>query len=384
MPQGCKLRALDVVHTSDVPLCLISGPVLSVSADDVATKEAFHRILDRKDQEPPNDDGNSVPEWQKSTLQLHYGMLLKIDYEPNNSSTATELLVYPAITHNSWFSDSMVTPSRSSSPNNNESTLIHTQPSIEYNRVRLYALPLDSRRLGELSATEVEPLAASAALGDEGARPFPLATVSSEPQQAPRKRRKLSDVIEEASYQRRKFKGRGGESVSRLMAGAGMQRPGKPVDSSASQQEKPIPEQQSINDPPPDTIATSDSDNAILGQNKTALTRVVLAGMRMYGVQQAKKHSTSNSDPDRDTEEYKTIYHQTFKAASFAFRSHFALRPVAQESMREVVDRLLSIFCVDPLPSSSAAPQDVFDQPSSNGEAVTIETPSSRRQIVPP
>lgn len=479
MPKGCKLRALDVVYTPNIPFYLVAGPALGVSTNNAATEEFFSRILLGGDQGPPRDDENNLPLWwQRQLQQFEYGILLKVDHGAIDCSTAaTEILVYAAVDHSSNAWDGMLTPPKSSSPDIGGCTLTETRPALNSLCLKLYALPLDSRRLESLSVIKAEQLAGSAALGDGEARFLPLTgSQNPEAQQASHKRRKLSNVFDEANYQRRKIKGRGGESVSRAMAEASLQQPGKYVDNSASQPEKPIVAQQCINDQSmdiprrslsrvsstsslpsldpsrprsrretfiagkrsslnrvesiisaPDSIVSGDSDNGFEQQNKSTLARIVMAGMRMYGLQQHKKPSQSQkthqppplskistissvennpqvvtsrspaAEEDPDPDEYKAIYHQTFKAASFTFRTQFALRLVAQESMREVVDRLLSLFCIDPYPDSSdtgktatkdvfgsqeEAPRDVFDQPSSKQlrEAVRIETPSSRRK----
>ncbi|CAF9911230.1 MAG: hypothetical protein HETSPECPRED_000277 [Heterodermia speciosa] len=473
LPKISKLRALAVVSTSDVPFYLVAGPALGVSTNEAATEEFFSRILLGGDQEPPQDEQNSLPWWQRQLQQSEYSILLKVDHGAVDCKTAaTEVLVYAAVDHSSNAWDGMITPPRSSSPGIGESAVTETDHSPNNLCLKLYALPLDSRRIESLSATRSVSLAGSAALGEGEARFLPFATTSSESQQASHKRRKLSNVFDEANYRRRKLKGRGGESISRAMAEAGLQQPGKSVDNT-NQHEKPLFGQQPLNDQPveiphqnlsrtsstsslpnrdssrprskkptltttkktslnrlssiisaPDTVTPSDSDNPISQQNKSTLARIVMAGMRLHGLQPQKKPSTSKPQPlfpppptstslpsttdtpDPDPDEYKAIYHQTFKAASFTFRSHFGLLAVAQESMREVVDRLLSIFCIDPRPSSSVtvkpprgaaaaaardtffgsqeetAPRDVFDQPSSTktGEAFAIGTPSSRRK----
>ncbi|KAL8791644.1 MAG: hypothetical protein Q9195_005727 [Heterodermia aff. obscurata] len=430
LPKECSLRALDVVYTSDIPFYLAAGSAFTVSTNEGATEEFFSQILLGGDQEPPQDDENSQPWWQRQLPPLEYGILLKVDPGAVECSTAaTELLVYAAVDHNHSAGNGMITPPRSSSPDIGQSAVTETRPSPNNFCLKLYALPLDSRRLELLSSTKAGLLAGSAALSDGEARFLPFATISSEPQQGSNKRRKLSNVFDEANHQRRKIKGRGGESISRAMAEAGLQQPGKFV-VIASQLEKPVFGQQPVTDQPVDipsrnlsrasstgSLPTPDSarprsrretfiagrktslnrvesiisapdsidnDNIISQQNKSTLARIIMAGMRMYGFQPQKKSkphppstTTKTPDPDPDPDEYKTIYHQTFKAASFAFRSHFSLRPVAQEAMREVVDRLLSLFCIDPNPSTiikkdafgrleeEGAPRDVFDQPSS-------------------
>lgn len=50
-------------------------------------------------------------------------------------------------------------------------------------------------------------------------------------------------------------------------------------------------------------------------------------------------------------EEYKLIYHQTYKATVFAFRRDIESRDLGKEieGVRDTVDKLLAIFCSDPL-----------------------------------
>ena len=84
--------------------------------------------------------------------------------------------------------------------------------------------------------------------------------------------------------------------------------------------------------------------------------------MRLHGLVQSKS-SRSKSQPyegvdgahdeqrKKADEEFKLIYHQTYKGTCFAFRSHMGtqtLQPFA-EQVREMVEKLLGIFCADPL-----------------------------------
>jgi hypothetical protein len=126
--------------------------------------------------------------------------------------------------------------------------------------------------------------------------------------------------------------------------------------------------------------------------NKEMVSRLVMAGMRLYGWQRKKPaHSRRNSenitnpasfaggtggDASREDaakdEEYKLMYHQTYKAAVFAFvsrhikslsviyrnedanntqRKQISTKPLhlSSEPLRDTVDKLLAIFCADPL-----------------------------------
>lgn len=95
------------------------------------------------------------------------------------------------------------------------------------------------------------------------------------------------------------------------------------------------------------------------------------------------------------SDEYKVIYHQTFKAATFAFRRQVSTLPLGQETMRDVVDRLLVLFCstTSALHNGTGnfeAPgtvvqgnSDVFDLPSSGAPfeptSRVCSTPTTRK-----
>lgn len=84
----------------------------------------------------------------------------------------------------------------------------------------------------------------------------------------------------------------------------------------------------------------------------------------MHGLQQRKKNKSRRgsvapgvqveeqlSEEAAKDEEYKLIYHQTYKSAVLAFRKHMSSKPLHSQPDRlgDVVERLLAIFCTDPL-----------------------------------
>ena len=150
--------------------------------------------------------------------------------------------------------------------------------------------------------------------------------------------------------------------------------------------------------------------NEILEQNKAALSKMVMAGMRLHGLQQRRKplevdthllqanHMSQSELTDHPIgdDEYKLIYHQTLKSALFACRAHCHERLIPQESMRDLVDKLLAIFCADPLQASGSGliqtpafkstgqeAQNPFDAPSSStarAETNVWNTPVHKRR----
>jgi hypothetical protein len=139
-------------------------------------------------------------------------------------------------------------------------------------------------------------------------------------------------------------------------------------------------------------------------QNRDALSKMVMAGLRLYGLQ--SKRPTKKCEPgvgpvqanplnDEPVDEYKLVYHQTFKGACFALRRQLQYTVLRQQDMRDSVDKLLALYCADPLvpdPSSRgggdmATPmfgtdreeQNPFFLGAANLEAVT-STPTVRRR----
>lgn len=132
------------------------------------------------------------------------------------------------------------------------------------------------------------------------------------------------------------------------------------------------------------STASAGADNAheaelcLEYKNKEIVSKVVMAGMRLYGLVQSKsRKSQANSAADSpaiDTsfedreaerqrdEEYKLVYHQVYKGTCFALRQHMATKFLQShsEALRETVDKLLMIFCKDPLVLEDAAGADEF------------------------
>ncbi|KAL9034239.1 MAG: hypothetical protein Q9180_005517, partial [Flavoplaca navasiana] len=116
------------------------------------------------------------------------------------------------------------------------------------------------------------------------------------------------------------------------------------------------------------------STSAIEHQNKTTLSRIIMAGMRIHGLQpqhQRRKSICGASDSQNPAsastegrvsscggngeggqgiaeDEYKAIYHQTFKCTTFAFRNTWKASPIKEDNLRDTVNVFLSRFCNPP------------------------------------
>lgn len=452
-----------MIHTSDVPLFLAAGPALDIWSDDPHTEEVLTGLL------LPSRDicsaADYAPEswWLRSSQQSDLGILVKVKGSQAKEAIAqapqaTELLLYAAVVETAPI-EGLLTPPRSSSPVADDLGT-ETQRNGRDTQLRLFALPLCSNvtsaggHVGNHEAQE-QPISPGKAFF----LPPGISKVAPIQDSLTSKRRKISNVFDDATKQRRRLKGRGGEAISRAMADAMPTRallpnpqsnqtyPSKDAQPTRTTDEKSqaaemrrrsLSRASSVGSlqliepsrPPsrrdsfvpgrrsglnrvesvisgPNSPLALDSDNSLQAHNTKALSRIVMAGMRMYGLQQKKKatkydgqgrdesdNQESQSDPaQKDLEEYKLVYHQTYKGACFAFRHHFPTTLVRQDAMREVVDRLLLLFCTDPLPtrgpdtqgdqlfgSQDDAAQSAFDMPSNRilENAVAV-TPSSRK-----
>ena len=460
LSKEAKLKYLALVNVRDIPLFLAAGPVLDVWSNDERTEEALRKWLLFKDDNEAEVDGSGQPWWEVPSGQSEQGILVRVEGSISQggaslNTQATELLLYGTVTAVPRV-DGLLTPPRSSSPVQDDPTFGASQPSID-TRVRLYALPL---RRAKMIPVQKD------LLPDIGEAQFlqPKTSCTDLIQDFPAtKRRKISNVFDDATQQRRKLKGRGGEAVSRAMATEAIAtasletrpqpvRAEQPKDNNISDSGKgkvtsapnsrrslsrvsstDTLQSQEPSRPPsrrdsfipgkrsglnrvesilsgPASPSIPDCDNDLQQQNTSTLSRIVMAGMRMYGLQQRKKmpkqiaqmierSDTPDSLPNTangDYDEYKMVYHQTFKGACFAFRNHLAFQTVSQDAMREVVDRLLLIYCTDPLPKSGldslghqsfGSQEDksfnAFDLPSTEASTAVAATPSARRSKHP-
>lgn len=445
-----KLRFLAIVEVEKIPLYIALGPSLQVSTNNEDTSNWFNETL-LAQKESFDQDGKAVDFWWKRfQRQSDYGILLKVEGQVSQKKAgyqATEILLYATATPKN--ASLPAAPTLSSTEHDEQSS---TEPQNEDDlKLELYALPLSSDIITH--ARQASGLYSPPLEAEDGQLKGRFLPDFSADQSRRAKRQKISSLFEDATKQRKR-KSRGGESVAQAMAG---------LDGPTSQQGLPSVPPPDKNEPLQDTKAgpakrsslsrastvgsfasldsqrpvsrsgvlangkrsslhrvesatypregslASDPDNGFAEQNKSALTKIVMAGMRMHGLQQKKKptknlpkSNTTASAPATDAtldadDEYKLVYHQTFKASMFTFRAHVNVKLIGQEVMRDVVDRLLEMFCTDPLlvndfdnafaagfGSSQPDQGNAFDLPSESNPFVAAEkehsTPSVKRR----
>lgn len=442
LSREAKLHYLSRVHVPSIPLYLAAGPCLEVSSENEATSRWLSEGL--LCQEHINGQ-DTVPDpwWSSETAQSEYGMLLSVEYGetgPRRGNNITELLLYAAVKGDVA---ELPTPFPSSSPAPSEEsyrTLLHG----DHLDVKVYALPLCSTIFDYVDkARLVGPTQEDLTTSREAIFLPQNSDPSHLRQEAHQKRPSISSLFEDAKQKRRKLKGRGGESISKAMAE--IDRPvtrhslPSSLDQGQSENTPMLPTKKTVKQslsrsssmtsvPNPElprpasrsgaltnckrsslhrvesAISTRnspmlcDEDGDYTQRNKAALTKVVMAGMRLHGFQQKKRLGKSSAMEDRPNtatsigdatpfdaeDDFKLLYHQTFKAAMFAFRRQFNAQAISQGIMRDIVDRILSLFCSDPLvePEIEEGGLTAFGM-SSQKSAGAFDEPSTGRSSMP-
>ena len=410
LDEHASLKFLVVIEVAHVPLSLVAGPCLDVWTHNERTKQWLHHCLfdGLKDEETEG----SNPWWETSQGQSDSGILLSVhgggNADGGPTPEITEILLYAGSSSTS----ALPTQPTSSSPGS-DNLGYGTSPNH-----RFYALPLSSKIYKTHdqapSITQTYPASRDQ---DFYYLPSPLEAPFHHDDNPITKRPKMETLFDEATQIRRLHKKRGGEGIAKAMAAMDA-RMAMPALSSSSTLPEPAKIQKQrtrtpfsrasttgcISLPPQTNPATSrpqpahlssvskgqrsslsrapsvlspsidesrsselpdnGDHNDIERQNKNSLSRVIMAGMRMYGFQQPRKKSISAMDMaesqapslsatvgtvQEQQDEYKAVYHQTFKAAAFVFRNQWGSSVLGQEVLRDMADLFLRSFCRDPL-----------------------------------
>ena len=391
LPKVAALRFLSIVETCRIPLCITLGSPYSVSTSSAGTERWFSDLLLNHGNQ---DGGDCMPSWWKAARpDSPLGILVAVDNANAKSDcsqpSVTELLFYASICHDKNPGPLLTPPPLSPQPGDATEELRHG-PSLSLN-----ALALSSDLLhGAQKSERTPPTSPLPEQGDFEAVFLPPsfsaeAEIINEP--PVRKRKSASDVFDEANERRKKTRRKGGEGVAAAAAPkSDLQMPSLKHCRSASisqpvpLQTRPLSRSPSISSSRPPTAAASAPKPSTLSRvqsaagqsgapstesgNKDFISRIAMAGMRLYGLAQSKKRNRSRASSAvpspavdasfeeleaerKNDEEYKLIYHQVFKGTCFAFRAGIdqaSLLPCS-ERVRDVVDQLLSIFCTDPM-----------------------------------
>lgn len=425
LPATAALRFLSIVDTSRVPLHIALGPKLEVWTTSTDTEDWFSNLLlsggeEKGLAEDHNEEQSSW--WDAARIESPLGILAAVE----NDQRLQVQEVQPRITEILFYAARKPAPS-SCPPTPPRSSPARATDAAQEPSFQLTALALSSELLYTRSEDLTPPPSPSPSSSPTcftflpPSFPEPVHTLAARST----KRKSLHDTFEEAAAQRKRAKQHGGSSVAAAAASAQPQPKDRRtvsgshlVDSAVADasgaaskqasvplQTRPLSRSPSLSGSRPPTrriplaaadgkqrsslsrvesissasALTNTGDAAIEAKNRDVISRLVMAGMRLYGLSQSKSRKSRRpsvaaslasqsqllrSSPaaeeveQRAVEEdkakdeaYKLIYHQTFKGAVFAFRQHIGtqtLQPYT-EVLRETVDKLLGLFCNDPL-----------------------------------
>ena len=429
-----SLKYLTIVETANVPLFLVVGPSLDVWTDNESTEQWIHRCLfdDLKDGDIEQSNGW----WDRIGGQSQNSILLGVrggaDAGEGSATEITEILLYAGTSQE--FNAPPTPPASSPLEHGNHGS----KTSLN---VRIHALPLSSKIYNTLAQTPSIPHINPASDDQEFYYlPSPPPAQSHQHDDNPAtKRPHIESLFDEATQIRRLHKKQGGEGIAKAMAAMDARMSMPALSSTTAALPEPLinpnPKVQPkprtpfsrasttgcINPPPPpppqmsppssrppsthlppepkrrrsllarapflpspsiDAVTPAsdipDSTSAIEHQNKTTLSRIIMAGMRMHGLQPQHQRRKSvggasytqnpasastdarericggNGEGGQDSvwkiteDEYKAIYHQTFKSTTFTFRNTWKTSAIKEESLRDTANIFLSQFCTSP------------------------------------
>ncbi|KAK4505904.1 hypothetical protein PRZ48_003869 [Zasmidium cellare] len=339
--------------------------------------------------------------WQSAAAESPLGILVAVT-EPIVSSDdqarlkATELLFYAA-------RDERDVTARPLTPPESSPSQPQARDEIE-STIRVFALPLSSQLLHQANTEPTPPTSPGGNEVDIEPRFLPhhsaSSTATAEVINRPpvRKRKSVNDAFDEATERRRKARRKGGESVAaaaashvktedslpqlkhrRSTSNASIPLQSRPLSrasSVASAKPTSLREQSVAAPSKPSGLSRAQSisgapelptEATVEQKNKDLVSKMVMAGMRLYGLYQSKsRKSRANSTAPspavdasfeeleaekKNDEEFKLIYHQVYKGTCFAMRQHIGMTTLQPhtDALRETVDRLLAVFCTDPL-----------------------------------
>ncbi|GAB7366067.1 hypothetical protein MBLNU230_g7634t1 [Neophaeotheca triangularis] len=384
LPDSASLSFLSIVETSRIPLQLIISADCNVTTPSPELAAWFSSVLLSPDDEQPG-----LNWWENAKPDSRLGILASIDHKGaavRSGAKPTEVLFYAS---RGFGGNHPLTPPDSSA--NEENGDGATEQSGE---LSVHATVLSSELLVQLEETSL-PSSSGHLLDDDTEAIFlnPRYQEEHETIHEPpvKKRKSVNDAFDEANERRRKAKRHGGESVA--AAAAAKPEPNLPslkhrrsVSGAGTVpiQTRPHSRSPSISSSRPTTArqpsealkrsstlsrmqstAGLPEETTTEDKNKETISRVVMAGMRLFGLSQSKsrKSTTGGASPVVDTsaesaeatrakdEEYKLVYHQVYKGVCFAFRQHIASKSLQlfSEALRDTADKLLTLYCNDPI-----------------------------------
>ncbi|KAK6435416.1 hypothetical protein LTR95_008399 [Oleoguttula sp. CCFEE 5521] len=375
--EPCTLRYLSIVDIDHVPLHIFTRAKYDVSTTSAAVEAFFSNIL---------VSGGDDQWWNTLRHESSLGILVAVEHPTAHSSTVPEIteLLFIATKHNHETAALRLSP-------HSEPTLADVDGMRTTPPLALTAHAISSYLLhnSDLPTPPSSPTANSGAEVQSATfLPSPIDHSTEVVHEPPtKKRRTANDAFDEANERRKAARRKGGRAVS-AAASIGHRRESSGGQILVPLQTRPLSRSPSVIDSRPPTAVdgkrrstlsrvesvsalpsptVESAYSAVHEQNKVLVQRTVMTCMRAYGLEQSRHDRKSKSDPQdqegADTDrkdEYKLVYHQTYKGVCFAFRAHMAEIPLSQyaAALAETADKLLAIFLADPVASGLAGHPD--------------------------
>lgn len=371
---SARLSTISLIDPTRIPLFLAAGPSLELTTTSPVTASYFRKLFLCA---LPTDD--TLP----TTSQSRIALLVRVtpDSPPAPGSwKLTELAIYGAITYPPVAAPALpsTTTADLTPPNSSPPADATTTPTI---LITVHALPLSSHHafLPHISAAKPTPEPVFIA-------PNPQETLNPSISQSAKKRG--AAALDAAADPRKRAKRSAPPPPPlTLLGGAALNNRKAPASAGAmvKRERSPSPSPSSTvmnrsfgsagggrqlkRTESSVTVRSTGMGGAVAARkevygeietrNRAELAKVVVAGMRACGLRdyraagraitaggaEHEEEEWAEKEREKEKEEYKQVYYHTVKAAAFAMRNVIAAGTVNPEKMREVVDRLLSMFC---------------------------------------
>jgi len=359
---------------------------------------------------PGVQEDNGIEEdawWQTARIESALGILVRVenrDQKDGNVVTPTELLFFASKSHEAQACPP--TPPRSSQGR----TSMDEQDDSESPTIAIKAIALCSNLLSRVPTGDITPPPSPTLEQPERKGHFlPRFELPTKPagEGHSHKRKSATTTLDEALDRRKRPKKAAAEKdpatttkqptrqplqtrpLSRSPSLSNSLPPSRrasvTVETAQPPKKSTLSRVQSINDKP-----FNDQEQ----KNKDAISRAVMAGMRLYGLSQSKTRKAERKGPVMPTEsetaskteeemrlekendeEFKLVYHQAYKGTCFAFRKHIESIDLkaCTAALQESVDRLLVLFCSDILLGGGGEAGTGEDAKSTFGSAARTE-----------
>ncbi|KAK6399510.1 hypothetical protein LTR95_019425, partial [Oleoguttula sp. CCFEE 5521] len=338
------LRYLSIVDVDHIPLHIFTGASYAVSTTSAAVETFFSNIL---------ASGREDQWWNTTRHESRLGILVAVKHSTAHPATAPRITELLFIATKPSHNQAAHTLSPHSAPALADLPSARPDPRL---KVTAHAISSDLLHASDLPTPPSSPTADTGTEVQSATFLHSPIDESTEIVHEPptKKRRTANDAFDEANERRKAARRKGAQAVS-AAAFIGHRRESSGGHIPVPLQTRPLSRSPSVIDSRPPTAVdgkrrstlsrvesvstlpspTVDSAySAVHERNRVLVQRTVMTCMRAYGLEQTKSNRRAKSESEdqqaADTvqeDEYKLVYHQTYKGVCFAFRAHMSGTP---------------------------------------------------------